>query len=379
MNIEKINEHDLSGQDQTKSKSFLLILLCLYIFLLIDRPWESISYVYGWRIQFCFAILMVFVAVFTGRLTVRQAPTNFWVFGLLAIHFLLAPFAFSPSGAVGQGYEYFKIVLLYLLIVSVADDEADLKTLLKAYALSTVLYTLHSLWEYSNGRCEYRMGIVRMLGVGEVHSNPNAFGASLVLSIPLVFVLAKFELVKWLRWLWYGYLVVLVPVCVVLTGSRSAFVTMLLCGLIGVWTLKGSRKYLGLAFALAVVVVGWHYMPEEKQERIQTLWNQDAGPANAHESSRGRLEGFLISIEMFKQRPFTGVGAGGENYIGYRVAMGEPAFQAHNLYGEVLAEFGISGAFFFNGSGVGNMEGLHPDSQRFSSTRQYAILFPNFG
>jgi O-antigen ligase len=58
---------------------------------------------------------------------------------------------------------------------------------------------------------------------------------------------------------------------------------------------------------------------------------------------------------MFKQRPFTGVGAGGNNFIGYRMANNiDEAGQAsptesHVLYGQVLAEFGVFGAIVFIG------------------------------
>jgi O-antigen ligase len=96
-------------------------------------------------------------------------------------------------------------------------------------------------------------------------------------------------------------------------------------------------------------------MPEEKQVRIRTLWDKDAGPANAHESAEGRIEGFQVSWKMFRREPWTGVGAGGKNFIGYRLSNSideagrESATQAHNLYGEVLAEFGVGGALCLAG------------------------------
>jgi hypothetical protein len=63
---------------------------------------------------------------------------------------------------------------------------------------------------------------------------------------------------------------------------------------------------------------------------------------------------------MFKQKPYTGVGAGGGNFIGYRVSnniddiahpgvSAEAATQSHILYGQVLAELGVFGALLFAG------------------------------
>lgn len=335
--------------DQLKKKSFLLTVVCGYIFLITDRPWESVSYLYGMRIQFVYAIFMIVVAGVTGRLFIKKARTNFWVFGLLVIHFLFAPFSFSSAASMSQGFEYFKIVLLYTLMVSAVDDDADLRVLLRAYVLSVVFFSLHSLWEYHNGKFVYRMGIVRMVGVGEVSSSPNGFGATLVLSIPLAYVLARCDLNKWIRRVSWGHLLVLVPVCVVLTGSRSAFVAMIFCVLGYFLSMGGWKKYLTVCLAVLAMAGGWHLMPADKQERIESIWNKDVGPANAHESAQGRIEGMIISMRMFSENPLTGVGAGKENYLGYRSAMGESAFQAHVLYGEVLSEFGLVGGFLFVG------------------------------
>ncbi|OKY74994.1 MAG: hypothetical protein BM485_11235 [Desulfobulbaceae bacterium DB1] len=343
---------DVMGSVKTsydKKSNSLLIILCWYIFLLTERPWESISYLHDLRIQFIYAIFMILVAAFSGRLIIVKANTNKWVLGLLGLHFILAPFAFSPASAIDTGIEYAKIVLLYILLVSSVETKEDLKLILKAFVLSMLFYSLHSLWEFHNGRHEWRMGIVRMIGVGDAYSNPNGFAASLTLAMPFAYLLARFEQTKYLRRLYYGYLV-LAPICIVLTGSRTGFVAMLLCFMLQVFRFKGLKKFFILVFLVVFIIVGWQLMPEDKQRRIETLWNEDAGPANAKESAEGRIEGFLASLEMFKQHPFTGVGAGKENFIGYRTSFIDGvALQSHNLYGEVISQLGIGGAFFLLG------------------------------
>ena len=107
--------------------------------------------------------------------------------------------------------------------------------------------------------------------------------------------------------------------------------------------------------ALLSVSVMWVGMPAEKQDRIRTLWDKDAGPKNAQQSAQGRLEGFKVSWRMFKREPLTGVGVGGKNFVGYRMAhkiddVGqESPTQAHVLYGQILAEQGVFGAILFCG------------------------------
>lgn len=334
----------------------ILAMVCFYVFLVIERPWESIRHLEGIPIERTFAVLLILCAAFSGKFTINKSQTNFWVYGLLALHFLLAPFSFSFEYAVDTGIEYAKMVVLYLLMLSVARDEKSLKFLVKAFVIAMFVYMSHSLLEYFNGRHVWRMGISRMVGVDQTFNDPNTFGASVVLSLPFVYALLRSETKPLFRKLYLAHFALAV-VCVVLTGSRSASIALVLL-LLG-WALmqKGAKKM--VIFALVIFALGatWTVMPEEKKVRIQTLWDKEAGPENAHQSAEGRLLGWQVSWEMFKQKPFTGVGPGGKNYTEYRVSSKVDALyggvpspnQSHILYGEVLAEFGVFGAFFFTG------------------------------
>jgi hypothetical protein len=297
---------------------------------------------------------MLIFALFNRKLVIVRSPTNKWVYGLLSIHFILSPFAFDTVDAVNAGIEYGKVVLLYLLMLAVADDEEPLRFMIKAFVFSMMFYALHSLWEYHNGRYVSRMGISRMVGVDSTFSDPNAFGASIVLSLPFVYALLRTEASNWLRRSYYAYFGIAV-ICIVLTGSRSAFAALIFLSLLWVISQKALRKYKLFAMIVPAVFLLWSAMPEEKQDRIRTLWDPTAGPANAQESAEGRLVGFRISWRMFLREPLTGVGAGGDNYINYRMAHNiheeghENPSQAHNLYGQVLAEFGVPGAVLLTG------------------------------
>ena len=62
----------------------------------------------------------------------------------------------------------------------------------------------------------------------------------------------------------------------------------------------------------------WLVAPSEQKDRLRTLWNPAAGPANAQASAGGRWEGFVAAMQMLRDRPLTGVGVG--NFVPYRVA-----------------------------------------------------------
>ena len=357
MSTENVINNDSSLSKTVKTTSVVLIMVCIYIFLYIERPWETIRYLQNIPIERVYAICMIFIVFLHHKFKIVSSPTNKWVYGLLALHFILSPFAFSPSDAYDQSIEYAKMTVLYLLMLSVADDEESLRMLVKVFVFSMLFYISHSLWEYHNGRHQVRMGISRMVGAD--YSDPNGFGASVVLSLPFVYALLRTE-TKVSHRKWYYLYVILAVVCVVLTGSRSAFVALMFLLMLWIIVQQGKRRIKMLVAATVAVSALWVVMPAEKQERIRTLWDEEAGPENAHGSAKGRLNGWRVSWVMFKQRPFTGVGVGGKNFIGYRVAKSidqiahpeedyVPNEQSHVLYGQVLAEQGLFGAMLFVG------------------------------
>lgn len=337
-----------------KSISVTLVMVCIYIFLLTERPWESFSFLHGIPIERPYAIIMIIVALVSSKFKLLTVPSSKWVYLLLALHVALIQFSFDPEAGTDQAIEYAKQVLLFVLILGVAEDEASLKVLIQAFLFSMLFYMLHSLWEYNNGRHVWRMGISRMVGVDSTHNDPNAFGASVVLSLPFVYALVRNEISPGLRKAYYAYCALAV-LCIVATGSRSAFAAFVLLLMFWGVTQKGWKRmsmFLVVIMSLAAI---WVAMPAEKQGRIRTLWDKDAGPSNAYDSAQGRLVGWKVSWEMFKQKPFTGVGAGGVNFVGYRMAnnideivgSNPSPTQSHILYGEVLAEFGVAGALLF--------------------------------
>src|SRR5208337_4414069 len=120
-----------------------------------------------------------------------------------------------------------------------------------------------------------------------------------------------------------GYLAygLLSAVCIVLTGSRSGFVTLVLFLVLESWSfIRKSKRTLTILIILPIVaVLAWQLMPGEKKHRIETIWDSGAGPENAEASAQGRIEGLKAGFRMFLANPLTGAGAGGENFMKYRI------------------------------------------------------------
>ena len=325
----------------------MLLLLYGYFFLYIERPWEVWPRLAPFRIERIYMLFAMGVfALWRGK-QIRWSAHATWVAVFLALHYLLAPFAFSTRAAIDQGFEYFKLSVSYFLILWTVRNVGDLKKLVGAYVAVMGLYVVHSFREYLAGRHWYRMGIARMVGVDQFANDPNAFAASIVMSLPFAWLIYRNADRRSIRWACAAY-AALALYCVILTGSRSGFVTLALFILLLVGQARGRRIIPALMAVLIMVSMGWEVIPEEKRLRIESVWNPEVGPASARQSAEGRIEGLKAGLRIMSRRPLTGAGPGGENFMRYRVARDDgSATQAHNLLGEVLGEFGLPGGIAF--------------------------------
>jgi O-antigen ligase len=311
-----------------------------YMWLYIHRPfeiWPALGVLQVERVYMLLAIAAWLVYPHK-----RWLPNGLhWAFlAFASVTFLC--WVNSPWSDVGYQTveDYAKVTVFYLLLVTAIRDEADLRKFLLAFLAIMAVYMGHSLWEYLNGRHMFRMGIVRMIGMGVSMSDPNTFSASILYSLPLVVpvwvafrhALARLFLV--------GY-VPLAVLCILLTGSRSAFVGLLA---FFVFTMAfNARRWRWAVLALPLVPLVWVAMPAALQNRFTTLVDPSVGPANAQQSAGGRLWGFQRGLDLLSRSPITGVGPGA-----FAVAA-RAGHQSHNLYGQVAGEMGTLGILAFAG------------------------------
>jgi O-antigen ligase len=233
-------------------------------------------------------------------------------------------------------------------MVLVIEDVEDIKHIVMIYLMIMFLYIGKSAWEYFiYGRYTWRMGIARMGGIDITYGDPNAFAASIVYSLPFMWVLLKENTVKVFNRIFliaYGLLCFL---CIVYTGSRSG----MLCALLFIFLalIKLKKKILGITVLVLSLILVWNIMPVSYQIRFESIFvkgvAEEAGQKGADESAEGRFEGLKQGIQVFIEHPLTGIGPG--NFIySWNMIHG---FQAHNLYGQLLGELGLIGtvAFFW--------------------------------
>jgi O-antigen ligase len=313
-------------------------LLGIYLWLFVHRPFEYYTALGDLQIERVYMLLMVLVwVVAPGKgLTLNRLHLALTAFlAAVTLCWLASPWRDQCNDAVEN---IVKVMVFYVLFVTSVRDEAGLRWMLTAYLVANGLYMAHSILEFCNGRHEYRMGIVRMVGVDVTFRDPNSFASTLLLA--LVMTLPFWTRAKTLsaRLPLLAFCVAACG-CILLTGSRTGFVGLAVVGLFAI-VVSGANKLvtLSLTCAAAIAVLA---LPGPLQDRFLTLVDPSRGPANAQESAEGRLTGLTDGLELFERSPLLGIGP-----AAFPLATGK-GFNPHNLYGQVLAETGLLGTAAF--------------------------------
>ena len=345
-------------------------LAALYMAFFILRPWEQSSFAWLNEIHFerLYALCMIVMAVFSA--SVRRnthwtplpghTPVNRQnlAVGLFVAAIGLSTFLASDFDLAWEKfYAALTIVAFYFVLRLVVQTPYELLFLATCYVVAMGMYLMKAQWEYFRyGRHDYTMGVTRLIGIEVSQGGPNALAISIVLSLPIWLFLysARNQFTETWPSFWRKLFVPglvayfgLAISSLVMTRSRTGFVTFVVFLAILALRRQGLQRKAAAALAgLFVLGALWLVMSDEAKDRFRTIWNPEAGRADAYTSAIGRVEGFRAGLEMFSRYPFTGVGPG--NFIPYRVAnLDGVKLEAHNLAGQVLGETGFLGAATF--------------------------------
>jgi hypothetical protein len=316
----------------------MIFILIGYMFLFIHRPFEVWPVLGDYHIERIYVFFAAAVwAVWPGKSF--QFSRLDLLIGLFCTA-IVASWMMSPwsDGCQPTVEDYFKIVVFYILFTTVIHRPEQLRLIVLAFLFIMAVYMLHSLWEYRNGRMTFRMGISRMVGVDTSLGDPNSFGATIVYALPFVRLFWLTAKEWWMKYFLAGYFGLSV-LCILLTGSRSSFVGLILCVLI--FSLQSRRRFTWLALGSVLACGAFFALPDSLQTRFETIINPEVGPENARVSGQGRIEGIINGIALIEKYPISGCGPGV-----WRKATGS-TIESHNLYGQVMGELGAIGVVTF--------------------------------
>ena len=309
-----------------------------YMWLFLHRPFEVWPWMGTFRIERVY-MLCTLIAWFT--MAEKQLTEN-------RINFAVAMFAvamtvssvMSPYLSLGELHEYqnwLKYLVFYGLVMTSIKTEKDLKILMNGFVVCFFIYMLHSYREYLCGRFVFAMGTRRMVGIDSTMSDPNTFGGSIIILLPMLIPLVTQLKKKWHYLFVLGYFLLSIR-CVQLTGSRGAFVVLGCALFLAALLSKKRMTYVPIMCLIALIV--WASMSDNLRNRYLTLVDSSINES-ANQSAQGRLAGFYNGWSNWAMSPIWGVGPGCHGY-----ATGH-GFLSHCLYGQIPGELGSLGILAF--------------------------------
>jgi len=227
--------------------------------------------------------------------------------------------------------------VLVWLISEIAWSPARQRALFQAYVLGAGVAAVLTIHDYLSGVIALDTVAGRFAALNQ---DPNDLGLTFALGLPMAWYVSLSQARG--AWLWCLYLPLAIT-AILLTGSRGAVLT----GLVGLsiipWTLRRMRlrtKVALYALAAGSLVLASYLVPNASLARIaSTRADIEAG----YFGGRGPV--WLAGLEVAREHPLVGVGAGGypeavEPTIGQEMV-------AHNVLLSILVEDGTVGFLLF--------------------------------
>jgi len=241
----------------------------------------------------------------------------------------------NGGGLLGTFVSFSKVLLLYILIVTLVNSIRRAKKLVFVMTLGCLFMTIHGILQahrgfgFGGGLPIYQDGIPRVMAFG-IFNDPNDLALILIAVLP--FLMSKVQDKLALMPARFLSALAIVPMiyCIFLTNSRGGWlafgvmVTTYVC-------LRARSKKLAIvlgALAFAVVIL---FGPSRM------------GGSSLDRSAQGRLTAWGYGNRMLKRWPLFGAGKG--RYTEFS----DDGRVAHNSFVHCWGELGLFGYFFFVG------------------------------
>ncbi len=356
----------------------MIWLLIGYMILFIHRPFEIWPFLGDIKLERVYVLVTLGFALLSGRLRPTISVLHLAVAGFalaILLSWILSPWA-READATDAVTNWSKILVFYLLVVSLVHDRDAFFILLIGFLFAVGLFVSHSVYEYHHGRHGFSMGVRRLEGINTTLRHANAFATTALIAIPINVAILRLSRAPIIRFAAVGYIAVAVY-GVVMSSSRTGIIGMAF--LAGVYVIQSQYRFRIMALILAGCIIAWPMLDPSKQTRILSIWDSSVGPANAQTSAESRTESLWIGVDLWQEYPLTGVGPGAW------ISASGSALVSHNLYGQVIGELGTIGALSFAFLVLVGLNGSislirrsrhfgHPDDHRFYKEIGIALL-----
>lgn len=309
-----------------------IFLFTAFVFF---RPYEfspSLMWLSSAAFWIALATLIVFLLTQLGlenTLTARPREVNL-IFLLLLTAILSIPLALDPGKAWASFVDFFKVVLIFIVMVNVVRTESRLKALWILVLIATCILCINAVNDFRSGVLALR-GVRIQGSIGGLFDNPNDLALHLVTMFPIALALSFGSRNVLLKIVYFGIALLIVS-GIVVTFSRGGFLALMAASSVLVWKLVRSTRWLLPPVAAALVALFILFAPGGYKARLSTTED---------DSAMARFDDFKRSLFVASRHPVLGVGM--DNYILFSNANKS----SHNAYTQVAAEMGAAALVFY--------------------------------
>ncbi|MHB1950473.1 MAG: O-antigen ligase family protein [Acidiferrobacteraceae bacterium] len=248
-----------------------------------------------------------------------------WLLGLAAV---TLPFGIWRSNSLHFLEDYYKDAVLAFLLIATTRTEADLRRLIWAFVINTLILT-GVLFRYGD------------TGVGAVRLGKNEIAMTAVMAFGLALPMSAPGIRQILKW---GAMVVLVA-GVLHSNSRGSYLGVAAVAAMYLYRRLGGRALMTVVACLGVAFVTYLLLPAAARATIETLihYHHDYDLT----SPQGRIAIWGHALHIIAAHPLTGVGIGNFPVAEGQLAGSGEWMDAHNAALQVAAEIGLPALIAF--------------------------------
>lgn len=276
--------------------------------------------------------------LYNRRLTIGGIP-GWTLLALFALVGLSASWSYWPKYSFDTFSDGLKYLAVFFLVANTVDSESRLASTIRVLALVSCIPAFGAIWSHAHG--EHLVEGDRAGWIG-IFGNPNDLAYHLVVGVAMILAAAQAASTRARK---IGWLALLAPVAyaILLTQSRGGMLAAVV--VVMFWTLRSVKRaplILGAAITVAALVFVSPNNPWSRRTQLATAYGEDV-------SARGRIDAWRTGINIAKERPMTGVGAGAFMIAWPEFAPGDAGEvrTQHNTFIQLLSELGIPALFLF--------------------------------
>jgi O-antigen ligase len=315
------------------------------ILLIFTIPWQAIIIIPGLgtitRLIGIAAIgIGILIIIIDKKVTELPLPVLLMI--IFIIWNIITYFwSIHPARTIGRVITYVQLFAMVWLVWNLCKNTKDIYVLMQTYLLGSYIAIIDMLITYYTGRSES----FRITATGFDH---NAVAISLAIGIPMSWYL----LFKWKNKILYLLNFLYIPLslfCVILTASRSGFITTIVaCSIIplSLFYVKSTHKYLVAVSLLIMVFIIPMFLTDHFSNLERNIMRLgETGDMIEGGALSYREVIWSAGFKVFSENTIIGVGAGGFSKAVEDILIVQRG--AHNAYLSVLVDTGIIGLVVF--------------------------------